>query len=243
MIQLRQLSLTDSLLPFLYLHSPSIRLSSFNFFFLLVFVFEFGIGVWGAIFPTDQQSRRWVGSSSLDIRAMVFFITFICPFHIREIYDNRFWEAIRSALGEYLFVSALELGIISWFSLFLFWFPTSNFYLRKSCWPMQHNLHVPWETAFWYPYSFYRVVSFSFLLFGLLYYLSTGSCGSYVFCVVSMSIYLFQLSLVLYAWIFILYVISILCHYLQTYPGAVVHYDSYRLLYKYPAVTSMLDQN
>lgn len=33
MIQLRQLSLTDSLLPFLYLHSPSIRLSSFNFFF------------------------------------------------------------------------------------------------------------------------------------------------------------------------------------------------------------------
>ena len=77
MIQLRQLSLTDSLLPFLYPHSLSICLSSLSFFLL---VFEFGIGVWGAFFSTDQQSRRWVGSSSLDIRGMVFFIILICPF-------------------------------------------------------------------------------------------------------------------------------------------------------------------
>lgn len=123
----------------------------------LLSVFKFGIGVWGAIFPTDQYSRRWVGSSSLDIRGMVLFHYSHLSFHFQEIWRQSILGGYSICIGWisfFFFVHVLlrSSGLLSWFS------SISNFYLRKSCWPMQHNLHVPWETAFWYPYSFYRVV-------------------------------------------------------------------------------------
>ena len=100
MRQLRQLFLTD--IPFI------VPLSSFLIYLPLFLSFFFCLSsnsalAFGALsFPRINIPGAGLGHHWISV-VWCYFIIHICPFISRRFDDNRYWEAIRSALGEYLF--------------------------------------------------------------------------------------------------------------------------------------------
>lgn len=222
MRQLRQLFLTD--IPFI------VPLSSFLIYLPLFLSFFFCLSsnsalAFGALsFPRINIPGAGLGHHHWISVVWCYFIIHICPFISRRFDDNRYWEAIRSALGEYLFSFSFMfcsgardyfhdslLYLISIYEKVVGLCSTTCMYHGRRL----SDIHTRFIELFSFS-SFWMTV-----FFFKIYLLSTGSCGSYVFCAVSMPIYQFIYSVLSHG----LNCYTI-CHFyrLQRYLHGIVHY-------------------